>query len=90
MPTIFTHSASQPGFIVFLKMSCPAQSSLDKCPKALDDIDGLRDRLMLLNSLGPDEQIAALAGAGNEVRRTILNKIEPVSRREIYRSIVAL
>lgn len=45
---------------------------------------------MLLISLEPSQQIAALANAGNEVRQTILNKIEPISRREIYRSIVAL
>lgn len=45
---------------------------------------------MLLNSLGHIQQIEALASAGNGVRQTILNKIEPISRREIYRSIVAL
>ncbi|KAH7111785.1 hypothetical protein B0J11DRAFT_598402 [Dendryphion nanum] len=71
-------------------MSCPPRSSLVECTKALDDLDSLRDQLALLNLLEPSQQIAALVSAGNKVRQTILNKIEPISRREIYRSIVAL
>ncbi|KAH7108745.1 hypothetical protein B0J11DRAFT_602135 [Dendryphion nanum] len=71
-------------------MSCPPPSSLVECTKALDDLDSLRDQLMLLNFLAPSQQIQALGSARSEVRRTILNNIEPISRRQMYRSIVAL
>jgi hypothetical protein len=75
--------------LIIMFQNITANTSPTDCGNTLDEIRDLKEQLIFLLSMEPDQQISTLASAKEKTRDSILISISELSRGEICRHLAA-